>query len=361
MGNNICEWTDIKDRYIESIVLGNGASRAFTDVFGYKSLYEEAVRLELIDSNLNALFRKFGITDFEVILHKLLQAENINHTLSINNEPIRDAYRICREALITVIQNIHPNYTDVEITQLDNAAIFLKRFGKVITLNYDLIIYWIMYRGNQEIKDENGNIIESGNQFKDGFIESSNGDKCFNPDLVFLQKPHGTRKTATLVFYLHGNLSLANFIENKLYEKEVKIVSPDSSQLGMIFCKWNSGCYSPLFVCEGESNNKLASIKSSKYLSAVYYDVLNQLGDSIAIYGLNFNDQDKYLIDRFHEINRKNPIKNMAVSVHIDGSEDEYMKRIKDIVNTRISKDIKIEFYNSKSKNCWNNKDIDVR
>lgn len=355
MVGKIHEWNEIKDKYTESIILGNGSSIAIHENFRYTSLHERATELNFINSDLNTLFERFGTNDFEAIMHKLLQAEAVNDSLLIDSEPVKNAYDACRTALIKVVQNIHPEFHAINDGELDNIAIFLKNFKKVISLNYDLILYWAMYRGNQPDRNDEGNVIERGNLFKDCFTESSNGDKCFNFDWELLEEPHGTRKNAILVFYLHGNLSLASFIKNKVYELDVKIASPDDSHLDAIFKKWKNGNYSPLVVCEGESKRKLASIKSSNYLSAVYYDVFNTLGESIAIYGFNFNDQDDHIISRLYDVHKKHPMKCMAISVCNDGNQEIYMKRVRDIINHKFGKNMAVEFFKANSKNCWNN------
>lgn len=356
MASKIHTWNEIKEKYSESIILGNGSSIAVNHRFQYASLFEKATELNFINTSLSALFESFETNDFEAIMHKLLQAEKVNESLSVNNRSIQDAYQTCRKSLIEVIRHIHPSYNEIKLEDLYSIASFLKNFKKVITLNYDLIIYWAMYCGNQEIYDDEGDCVEHGNVFKDGFIERSNGDRYFNPDWEFLSKPHGNRENSTLVFYLHGNLSLANIILNNLYEIDVKMVSADAVLLDVIFEKWNSGDYSPLFVCEGESKRKLSAIKSSNYLSTVYYDVLSHLGPSIAIYGFSFGNQDEHIISRLREVSsRHSPIQNIAVSVHVDGSENDYIKRVNDIVETRIGRNINIEFYDAKSKGCWNN------
>lgn len=356
MVSKIHKWDEIKEKYNQSIILGNGSSIAVNQKFQYESLYQKATELNFINSELNSLFNSFDTKDFEAIMHKLLQAEKVNESLSVDNNAILKAYKTCRESLIKIIQNIHPEYNDIVLQDLNNIASFLKNFNKVISLNYDLIIYWSMYRGNQTIYDDEGNCVEQGNLFKDGFLERTNGDRYFNPDWEFLSEPHGTRKHATLVFYLHGNLSLANHILNKLYEVDVKIVSPDAVHLDVIFDKWNSGDYSPLFICEGESKRKLAAIKSSSYLSTVYYDVLNHIGSSIAVYGFSFSKQDEHIITRLREVSSRHcPIQNIAISVYVDGGENDYIKRVSDIIETKIGRNITVEFYDAKSKGCWNN------
>lgn len=354
--HKIHEWNDIKSKYNNCILLGNGASIAVSELFKYESLYKKAKEEKIIDEKLANIFKRFYTNDFETILHKLLQAEAINQTLSIDSKPITNAYLNCKNSLIKIIQKIHPNYENIGIENLDNIASFLKQFKIVFTLNYDLILYWAMYRGNLP-KHDGEKILENGSIFKDCFIEKSNGDKCFKSDWDFLTEPCSTRKSATLVFYLHGNLTLANHIKNNIYELSVKITSLDADHLDTIFQKWNTGHYSPIFICEGESKRKFDSIKSNSYLSTVYYDVLNQhyLGDSIAFYGFNFGDQDEHIIARFADVSRKNPIRNIAVSVFKNGEEVNYMDRVNKIINNKIGRNIIVEFYDSTSSACWNN------
>lgn len=355
MEKKILEWNEIKNKYQDSLILGNGSSIAINEKFKYESLYEKAKEMKLIDNELKTLFERFSTHDFESILHKLLQAWTVNQSLSIDNQQIAIAYNSCRSALIEIIQKIHPQYNEIEDNVLDKTAIFLNNFKRIITLNYDLILYWSIYRGNLPRYDSNGNILEEGNLFKDGFIDKVNGDKCFNHDWGFLEEPHKTRKKSILIFYLHGNLSLANLIKDKIYELDVKITSPDNTHLEAIFEKWKSENYSPLFVCEGEEKNKLTSIKNSNYLSIVYYDVLSRVGDSIAFYGFNFNEQDNHIISRLGDISRKYPIRNIAISVYRDGSEENYMQRVSQLVNNKIGRNIEVDFFDSRSKDCWNN------
>ena len=97
-------------------------------------------------------------------------------------------------------------------------AEFMKRFETVLSLNYDLLVYWAMLKGNDEY----------GNWFKDGFIDEGR----FDNDYEVLREPLGAER-ATLVFYPHGNLILATDLigdEVKLSRSGEKYVLDDSSQ-----------------------------------------------------------------------------------------------------------------------------------
>jgi len=352
---NIVEWNKIKAHYRNSIILGNGASIAVSKHFKYDSLYKEAIKLNLVDNTLEQIFSYFKTNDFENVLYKLLQAKAVNEALTIDNHRITSIYENCRDSLIKVIQNIHPKYDAIDPNQFINISNFLKNFETVISLNYDLILYWAMLHGNKPIDE--GYQIRSGSRFKDCFTESANGDKCFNFDWGFLRGAYGQRYGTTLIFYLHGNLSLANYSNEAFEEFEVKITSPGAEHIKTIFERWNTNHYSPLFVCEGETRRKLVSIKGSVYLNTIYNDVFNDLGDTIAIYGWDMKDQDDHVLERLGSIQKTNkkPFKRIAISVYRNGQENNFMTKAMNKINKKISKDLPIDFYDSASSNCWNN------
>lgn len=350
---NIFEWDIIKNDYNNALIVGNGGSIAVNQAFGYASLYEKARELNLIDEGLQQIFVNFSTTDFEKVLHKLLQAKIVTKALSIDNDQINKAYENCRSSLINVIQRVHPKYDEIDPDQFFRISNFLKNFKTVISLNYDLVIYWSMYHGNQPVFDNNE--LRSGQRFKDCFTETSPGGNCFNLDWDYLRKPHAQRTGATLIFYLHGNLSLADFINENLGELEVKITSPGDNQLETIYRKWGENSYSPLFICEGEGKRKLTSIKESVYLTTIYHQVFKSLGENIVIYGWNMNDEDDHIVEQLSRVNKINPLKKLAISVYLNGEEDDFIGRVQDKIYEKINKDLHIDFYNSASSNCWNN------
>lgn len=350
---NIVEWNDIKNDYKNSLIVGNGGSIAVSKTFAYNSLYEKACELNLIDGSLQQIFNNFRTNDFETVLHKLLQAKIVTEALSIDNDKITKAYENCRSSLINVIQEIHPKYNDICSNQFINISNFLKNFETVISLNYDLILYWSMYHGNQPVVDNNQ--IRRGQRFKDCFTEAANGDKCFNLDFDFLREAHCQRYGATLIFYLHGNLSLADFVNETFEEFEVKITSPQADHLETIYDKWRTNRYSPLFVCEGEKDRKLASIKESVYLSTIYHDIFKELGKNIAIYGWNMNDQDDHVIEQLGAVNKIKPFKKVAISLHKNGQEYDFIKRVSKKIRDIIGNQLQLDFYDSASSSCWNN------
>jgi hypothetical protein len=249
----IYEWKDIKDNFKDKLVLGNGASIAVWDDFHYDSLYDEAHKSGKISDNLEGLFDKYQTRDFEFILKQLRQARIVNRALEIEEKRTLNSYRLLREALIQTIISIHPLYEDVNNCLLKIAS-FMQPFETIISLNYDLIVYWAMLRGKDEY----------GQQFKDGFV-----DECrFRYEYETLLPAYGRAVGTTMVFYPHGNLILATTLDKEKFGDEIKLTRSDEQAhvLNSIISAWSKGNLIPLFVSEGDTEAKLKAIRRSSYL-----------------------------------------------------------------------------------------------
>lgn len=146
MPHRIYEWGDISGNYrAGSLLLGNGASMSIDERFGYTSLIDYARENGLLTQDVQQLFNFFNTSDFELVLRLVWQASNVNRSLLIPDERTHVAYVRVRECLIASVRNVHPEYQEISehIPAIYN---FLKNFRTIISLNYDLILYWsIMY------------------------------------------------------------------------------------------------------------------------------------------------------------------------------------------------------------------------
>jgi hypothetical protein len=116
--------------------------------------------------------------------------------------------------------------------------------------------------------------------------------------------------------------------------------------------KWESGDYIPLFVSEGDSSQKIKSIKRSFYLSNVYYDVLVDLGRDVVIYGWSFGENDNHILSKIKD----GEIERIAVSINcIDKDE----RTIEDIIIEKKRRlrpffpNADLFFFNAQSNNSW--------
>lgn len=393
----IKDWNDIKHLFINSIlILGNGSSIAVSDKFSYHSLKEYAKQKGFMSNDIKKLFTFYNDTDdFEFILRLVWQTTNVNKALNIRDDKTQKIYEDVRNCLIKTIQDIHPKYDEVK-NNIHNISQFIKNFRLIFSLNYDLILYWaMMYSNNQT------NYI-----FKDCFVHSEFDQK--------FMKFYESDKHVTLVFYPHGNLILA---KNKMGD-EFKISTKTLKQetlLENIFHTWEKAQCTPLFICEGTSQQKVNTINGSPYLKQFnnilyqyknyhtidelidyqalhkieYYNnialhkyecildiidpfkvkssypylysninsnhIANVISKFIVIYGWDIGDQDQHIINVL--LKYKHPI---YIAISVFNNDQEYCNRVNNFIMNFYKKLMRkmpqIIFFDSKSEGCWNNK-----
>jgi hypothetical protein len=344
--SRIYDWGDIEKHFKHKLLLGNGASRAVWRDFKYDSLYEEAKKAGRIDGSLTKLFLDFNTTDFEYILRLLSQAKRVNQILHVEDKKTSRLYRRLKKTLIDTIQDVHPKREQVKKLLLPMAQ-FMKKFDTVLSLNYDLLVYWAMLEGNDKY----------GNWFKDGFIDEGRFDNYYD-DLYDPYQAEG----ATLVFYPHGNLILATeFLGN-----EVKLSrSGEKYLLDRIMDIWQRRDHIPLFVSEGGTEEKLQAIRRSNYLKTVYDRVIDLSSESLVVYGWSFRDEDEHILRGIIH----GGVDRIAVSVHKSSGNvqsfcDTVKYKINNMYNTlekekgkgKKKKDrCKITFFDSESDGVWIN------
>ncbi|HFI1561993.1 DUF4917 family protein [Yersinia similis] len=323
-------WSDLAQEYNGTILLGNGASIAVSPRFAYRSLLEFVRQRESLAEDARRLFDFFETEDFELILRIVWQASNVNKSLRIEDVRTHEAYVSIRECLIQAVRNVHPEHNEAS-EQLPYIYNFLKRFNTVISLNYDLIIYWTMTYG-LDIKDHHS--------FKDCFLAKG----VFAEDWQRLRSPYGDEQSSTLVFYPHGSLVLCR---NRV-EKEHKIHIRGRGLLESILNRWQSEEVVPLFVSEGTHKQKINSIQNSFYLSTVYREVLAESRESLVILGWGMGDHDVHLLKRMAGTG----IQRVAISVF--RKDQAYCNRANQLIKDNLGQDICIEFFDSESSGCWN-------
>ncbi len=330
MTHIIGNWSDIADRFSGTVLLGNGASIGIDSSFSYTSLKEHAVEGGLLTEHIQLLFEHFDTDDFELILRLVWQASRVNLALKIEDNETRQAYEHVRECLIQAVQSIHPEYSEVE-GQFASIANFLSSFNTVLSLNYDLSLYWVIMYSNRD---------SNGHTFKDCFLS---GD--FDEDWQRFRESIGQRdRRNTLVFYPHGSLVLARDV----LEQEIKLEASGDDLLRTILRRWKSANYIPLFVSEGTSTQKVKSIHSSHYLNTVYREVLPKAGTNLTIYGWGLGEHDVHILKRLSQAN----ITSVAVSVF--GNDQAYCTRVTQMLIDHLGRDVEIVFFDSLSPGAWN-------
>jgi len=263
----------------------------------------------------------------------LLEASQVNEVLNIEDEKTKDYYYQLRDSLIATIRDIHPTYQSVEHL-LPKIANFLANFRTVLSLNYDLLVYWSMLIGNDNFECQ---------WFKDCYVRGE-----FEKNFDYLYKPHSSATGSTLVFYPHGSL----FLATDIYGDEVKLIrSRDDCLVETILSKWQEKDYMPLFVSEGTTTEKFRAITRSNYLNTVYDAVLTKISDSLVIYGWSASEQDEHI---FNAIDYQD-VTDIAISVHTENPNwESYCDRIEDrIARTYHLRESNLYFFDSECKGCW--------
>jgi len=303
---NIDVWASLRDANWQTLLLGNGASIAIHNEFAYPTLHSVADAKGLLATTA-PIFAKLGTTDFEHVLLACWYAEHVNVALGTPSADISAAYAEVRTALIQAVHSVHPVHADVA-ADLQRAGTFASSFPTVVSLNYDLTLYWAMLLFN----------AANGSWFKDAFHHGE-----FQTDWGYLRRPLPPATGATLVFYPHGSLSVArDYIGD-----ETKIAVAAGDLLETITHRWSSGHYVPVFVSEGTSKEKVASIRRSHYLTNVYEEVLPELGENLVVYGWSFDERDQHVLNAISA----NPPKRMAVSVFTgqpDGDQQAFCHQV---------------------------------
>jgi len=325
-------WASLRDANWQTLLLGNGASIAIHNEFAYPTLHSVADAKGLLATTA-PIFAKLGTTDFEHVLLACWYAEHVNVALGTPSADISAAYAEVRTALIQAVHSVHPVHADVA-ADLQRAGTFASSFPTVVSLNYDLTLYWAMLLFN----------AANGSWFKDAFHHGE-----FQTDWGYLRRPLPPATGATLVFYPHGSLSVArDYIGD-----ETKIAVAAGDLLETITHRWSSGHYVPVFVSEGTSKEKVASIRRSHYLTNVYEEVLPELGENLVVYGWSFDERDQHVLNAISA----NPPKRMAVSVFTgqpDGDQQAFCHQVLKAAGQSLP-DTVLTFFDSRSPGCWNN------
>lgn len=330
----IVEWQSIERGFCHTLLVGNGASIAVNACFSYDSLLTEAREHGMITPAVDSLFEKFQTTDFESVMDKLWTAGLVNTGLHGSDLETIGTGRGLRNALVKAVRLVHPQHEVVK-PHLPSISGYMRRFNTVISLNYDLIVYWAMLFGNQTHR----------NWFKDCFVH---GSFCY--DWRSFYQPRPAANGATLVFYPHGSLALSRSElggERKVHRRG------HGDLLTRITEGWNEDWF-PLFVSEGDTSQKVRAIRRSSYLNTVFDSVLPGLGPTMVVYGWSVSDNDSHILERIC-----NPqMKELAFSVRLaERSRREVQNGCARIQQKifELNPRIRVCFYSAESAGCWLN------
>ncbi|WP_338526786.1 DUF4917 family protein [Pseudomonas batumici] len=264
------------------LLIGNGASRAMWQAFAYDSLFEKAqtTRNRPLGLSELAVFKALDTSNFEQVLSALKSTIRVNAALTISSSSPRNRYFAIKEALIHAIRSVHIPWKLVQPESLARINTELSRYRTLYSTNYDLLAYWA--------------IMQAPESFDDLFRPD---DSSFD---LGATDSHGTR-----VLYLHGGLHLVKNLDGSTR----KLTSSESTLLGSFAV--NTLGDVPLFVSEGNTQDKLKAIRHSDYLSYCYGQLAGHQ-DALCIFGHNLGEQDRHIVQALLDAR----IKTLAISIY---------------------------------------------
>jgi hypothetical protein len=229
-----------------AILLGNGFSIAQAGgQFSYSSLLERC-NLEA-GSPIRNVFQTLNTVDFEEVMRALEHAAQIEAAYGDGNRSKRfkDDAATTREALIHAVREVHPGIQfDVPEGRRNACAVFLSYFDHIFTLNYDLLLYWVILKA---ARGRHSDGFGLGDEIE-GFRTFQTGARC-------------------TTHYLHGALHL--FLDSQLNTQK-RVVTNDTI-IDDIAATIRHRRQLPLFVAEGSASHKMATINSVPYLRYCYW------------------------------------------------------------------------------------------
>lgn len=251
----------------KALLIGNGFSAQY---FNYANLLTEA---QLEDgSPVKALFERLGTVDFEAVIRALEDASIVERAYGNEvhaNELEADAQKV-REALVNAVNATHPAHREDLEFQYESAAAFLKHFskGRVFTLNYDLLLYWVNLEKSLLTDGFGlGEDVDDG-RFKGPFQE---GAYC-------------------RTFNLHGGLHLFQDGVGDVY----KALNDGDGVIANITHEIAKNGRLPLYVAEGTSTSKLRKINSVEYLRHCYR-ALQETTAAVFVFGHSADSNDAHI------------------------------------------------------------------
>lgn len=333
---------------VPHLVLGNGFSIAQNPkAFSYLALRDRALQKGQISPLAQRLFTGLNTPDFESVIEACTASAR---TLRILRDDPADAEAEMldleasklKEALAVVLAGLHPERpSDVDESAYRRVYRFLARFNKIYTMNYDLLLYWALMKGQDP---DFANEVGGARVCDDGFRDPGH-------DSSFVTWDHLHSSRTQCVYYLHGALHIfrnaAGLQKHTWSRTDIPLIDQIRAQL-------DSG-YFPLYVSEGTSAEKLTRIHSSDYLARGLRS-LAETRSGMLVFGLSFSPNDEHLIKAIVE----SGILRLAISMHGDPKSEEnlaLMRRGDAVKARRIAysskRPLEVRFFDSQSVPLW--------
>jgi hypothetical protein len=335
------------------LLLGNGFSIACRpDIFHYGSLFDQANFTSVPE--VEDVFEALGTQDFEIAIRAL---ENAAKLLPIyvsgsgaSAAKMKEHAAALKDILISTVAGNHPVAPyDIDEGEIWACRKFLAYFlseggrgGHVFTLNYDLLLYWVL--------------MNEGNPFISNPVKLNRGDSFGNdediPEAEYVVWQGETAAYKANIFYLHGALHL--FDSGAELQKYTWIRSGDrlvdQARRAIEEDKF------PLFVAEGSSSQKKNKIRHNAYLYQGFktFTANAQTGTHcFFIFGHSLAKNDDHILNRLG----RGKFKRLYVGLYGDPGSDENKKIVARALGLSAMRHVRfpldVVFYDAESAMVW--------
>ena len=310
------------------LLIGNGFNEGYGPSFKYDTL-KGVMGKHLFQTE------QYAEKDIEEIMLEI--KENSNHVV----EHIKQLF-------IKAITDSHPELNSEKAT---HCAKFLGNFSKVFTLNYDLLLYWVI-NSNTQLRQK----------FRDGMgIPSEKRDDSW---------PHKLIGRQTNTYYMHGALHLfcnKTKVDIPCSKKSTgggyctieKLKSSGGGRVpgqGLCIAAPNrlrkqvtdniaKGLY-PRFISEGHFGDKKKKIDPCQYLAGCYEALKNESAD-IVIFGASFSN-DQHILDAINA----SKLTKCFVGIYGDPESKDNSELIQK-TKTLVKQNRTVQYFDSKTAPVW--------
>lgn len=335
-----------KKKREKHLLLGNGFSMSYDKkIFSYNALSDFVTNTK--DELLHKLFGIIDTVNFETVMceldlfHKLASEFSEDKKLARKIEKARDSLK---KNMMAAITELHPEHVfKIPEKSCSKCAEFLKSYldsdGHVFSTNYDLLLYWVLMRNQDQIT----NIVDG---FGKEYIpkDSDEYDPDYKPEFGDLE--WGPNQADQHVHYMHGALHI--FDEGISIIKEIY---NENCLLENIKKRINNKEY-PVFVTAGDGKQKLAHILHNQYLEYCY-KMLSSITGSLIVFGFGFGKYDEHIIDAINKAakgRKEDRFKKLwSIYIGIYSKDDE--KHVNSIIGRFKCK--KVYLFDSKTVDIW--------
>lgn len=338
------------------LLLGNGFSIACKpDIFHYGSLFEQADFSTMPE--VKAVFDSLKTQDFEIAIRALQNGSALLPIYAPEAEEkatlMQQHAEALKETLISTIAGNHPEGPyDLDEAKIWACRAFLSHFinadnsktGYVFTLNYDLLLYWVLMNEGNPFEDEAVKIHLKRN---DGF-----GNDEDDPEADYVVWQGETAAHSANVFYLHGALHLfdsgAELLKYTWVRSGERLVEQVRTALAQ-----NKF---PLFVAEGSSEQKKSRIRHNAYLYQgfkVFTQNAQTKNHCFFVFGHSLAANDDHILLRL----ARGKFQKLYVGLYGDPDSDwnkAIIARAEGLAAQRLWKHpLDVVFFDSATANVW--------